>query len=157
MIAALLTFLRNKSTTVGVIFMVAFAFLPFFVLYALAAQAYSSPPRKMPRLLLEKAKTKRVDTKSAARFVFPKDEIIVQFKRDAIDIANKKGIVKARTFAAKNNMVVKDILRSMNAIVVQSTKKETTATAMQRLRKESAVKLVQKNFRASLKNNPKRK
>ena len=70
MITTLLTFLCKGRTTAVVFSMVVFAFLPFFVIHALAAQVYLSPPNKMLQPLFGKAKIKRVDTKSATRFMY---------------------------------------------------------------------------------------
>ncbi|MDO8581945.1 MAG: hypothetical protein Q7S16_03645 [bacterium] len=152
----ILTFLRKRSTTIGLLLGILFGLFPMIATMATAKtkSSWAGPPVVDKNL---KTKIKRVDTKSSARFVNAKDEIIVQFKKNTIDVKNKDGVEKARTFAAKKSMTVKSFLQSMNAIVVQSIKKETVEAAMKRLRTDPAVKLVQKNFQTALKNNPKSK
>lgn len=144
-----LTFLSKECTTAVVFSMVVFAFLPFFMMYALAAQVYLSPPKETPPPLFEKAKIKRVDTKSATRFVYP-GEIIVKLRENRMSLKEKKGKKKAQALAVRHKLVIKDWLMQANTIVVSAKEKLSSSDVIAQLKKDPDVVYAEPNFQRSL-------
>ncbi len=77
-------------------------------------------------------------------------EIIVKFKENRVDLKRAAGITKARQFASRQDLSVKENLRRVNVSVFETDEKENIEEVIDRLESDPDVQYAEPNYTRSL-------